>query len=258
MKEMRNIFLGDIHGNLGLIHQYVNLYKLNNVNIIQVGDFGLGFTTFKKDKRFLELYHQRLVNNNVFVYAIRGNHDYKPYFDEDPFNLTNIKLVKDYTVLNLAGKNILFVGGAISIDRKMRTDIDEVNIKTIPDGYIQWWKDEVFVLDIDKLKPLRNIDIVVTHSAPTYCNPFTINGLGPYVESMIKKTSDFELKTDVLYERYQIKEMFDILKLENNIEKHFYGHFHQNAELKIDGTRHILLGVGELWEDRTDYYKDLD
>jgi hypothetical protein len=53
--------------------------------------------------------------------------------------LTNIKLIKDYTVLNLEGNNILFIGGAISVDRKSRMtkhqkkDFDQV--ETI----IDWW-----------------------------------------------------------------------------------------------------------------------
>ena len=38
----------------------------------------------------------RLIKNNVHVWAIRGNHDYKPHFDNDPFGFTNIHLIPDY------------------------------------------------------------------------------------------------------------------------------------------------------------------
>ena len=248
------MFLGDIHGNFGVIHQYINLYKLKNVNIIQVGDFGVGFARFEKDKRYLEMHHEKLVKNNVFVYAIRGNHDYKPYFDEDPFNFTNIKLVKDYTVLNLAEKNILFVGGATSVDRAMR---NRKNKDTKPNGKADWWGDEVFVLDKEKLEGFRNIDIVVTHTTPLYCNPILAYGLGSHIENIIKETGDTDLRTDLLVERHQVKEMFDILKKNNNIKSHYYGHFHKNAEIEIDGTMHFLLGIGELWEDKNDYYNNL-
>lgn len=260
MEKMINIYLGDIHGELNLIHQYIDIYKLKNVNIIQVGDLGLGFRHIHKDKRFLEMYHQKLVKNNVFVYAIRGNHDYKPYFDNDPFNLTNIKLVKDYTVLSLGGKNILFVGGAISVDRKLRVGFDKANEElcyvtdTIPNGVIEWWKDEVFVLDEQKLEQYRDIDVVVTHTAPAYCHPVVKAGFGPYVNDMIKQTSDKELTTDLLFERHQLSVMFDILKKNNTIKLHAYGHFHKNYEEEIDGIKHVLIGIGEIWEDKSDYY----
>ena len=68
---MRIFYLGDIHGNFNVIHQYVKMYDINDAHIIQVGDFGVGFTTFEKEKRMLEMYHTQLVKNNVHVWAIR-------------------------------------------------------------------------------------------------------------------------------------------------------------------------------------------
>lgn len=257
MEKMKNMFLGDIHGNLGLIHQYIDLYGLKNVNIIQVGDFGVGFSKFKNDKRFLEMYHHKLVKNNIFVYAIRGNHDYKPYFDEDPFNLTNIKLIKDYTVLNLGEKNILCIGGAISVDRGLRKNFrNKLKINTA-DGFTDWWEDEVFIFDKDKLEQIRNVDIVVTHTSPTCANPIVVNGFGSFVEDLIEKTGDIELRTELLYERHLVQEMFNILKKNNKILYNFYGHFHKNAEIEVEGIKHILLGIGELWEDKTSYYNNM-
>ena len=62
---MKLMYLGDIHGNFNLIHQYVKMYDIKDAHIIQVGDFGVGFATFEKEKRMLEMYHTQLVNNNV-------------------------------------------------------------------------------------------------------------------------------------------------------------------------------------------------
>jgi len=117
---MKLLFLGDIHGNFNLVNQYLKRLDIKDAYIIQVGDFGVGFTTLAKEKRTLEFTHTELVKRNVILYAIRGNHDYKPYFDNDPFVFTNIHLVPDYTVLNLVDKNILCIGGAISVDREFR------------------------------------------------------------------------------------------------------------------------------------------
>ena len=101
---MKIYYLGDIHGNFSLIGQYIDRFSIKDAHIIQVGDFGVGFKDTLKEKRMLDMYHAKLVKNNVTVWAFRGNHDYKPHFDNDPFGFTNIKLIPDYTVLELCGK----------------------------------------------------------------------------------------------------------------------------------------------------------
>lgn len=249
---MRIFYLGDIHGNFNLIHQYVKMYDIKDAHIIQVGDFGVGFATVEKEKRMLEMYHPLLVKNNVHVWAIRGNHDYKPHFDNDPFGFTNIHLVKDYTVLNLADKNILCIGGAISVDRTWRYTRKQKEgiFENATLGVESWWPDEVFVLDTDKLGEFRNIDIVVTHTTPDYCTPDNKFGLGSFVNGIIKDMGDDALRTDLLVERNLLTQAFTILKLNNIITHHYYGHFHRSDDLTMYGTKHRLLGVGELWEER--------
>jgi predicted phosphodiesterase len=247
---MRLLFLGDIHGSFSVIHQYIDLYGVKDAHIVQVGDFGVGFSTLEKEKRLLQMYHQKLVKNNVFVWAIRGNHDYKPYFDNDPFGLTNIKLVPDYTVLNLCDKNILCIGGAVSVDRMWRMTKNQR--QGIHDGneLKSWWSDEVFNLDIDKLSTYRDIDIVVTHTAPDYCPIDNSFGFGPFVEGIIKETGDTELRTDLLVERNQLNHAFQILNENNNITHAYYGHFHRSDIINMYGVTHRLLNVNELWEER--------
>jgi predicted phosphodiesterase len=248
---MRLLFLGDIHGDFGIIHKHIKLYDIKDAHIIQVGDFGLGFQSIKKEKRLLEMYHQKLVNNNVFVWAIRGNHDYKPYFDNDPFGLTNIKLIPDYTVLNLCNKNILCIGGAVSVDRSWRmTKNQKLGIHD-GDDLKSWWHDEVFNLDIDKLSTYRDIDVVVTHTAPHYCPVDNICGFGPFVEGIINRGVDDKLKTDLLVERNQLTQAFQILKENNNIQSHIYGHFHKSDFVNVDGTEHRVLDINELWEEKS-------
>jgi predicted phosphodiesterase len=248
---MRLLYLGDIHGSFSVLHQYIDLYKITDAHIIQVGDFGIGFTTFEKEKRMLEMYHQKLVKNNVFVWTIRGNHDYKSYFDNDPFGFTNIKLVPDYTVLNLCDKNILCIGGAVSVDRMWRMTKLQKQGDYISDiGQKSWWHDEVFILDEDKLSQYRGINIVATHTAPHYCPIDNTFGFGPFVEGIIKETGDIELKTDLLLERNQLTHAFQILKENNDIKLHVYGHFHRSDSINMYGTNHRLLNVNELWEER--------
>jgi predicted phosphodiesterase len=248
---MRLLYLGDIHGNFNLINQYVKMYDIKDAHIIQVGDFGVGFSTLEKEKRMLEMYHGLLVKNNVTVWAIRGNHDYKPYFDNDPFGFTNIKLVPDYTVLEICDKKILCVGGAISVDRMWRyTKCQRGGDFTTRLGNESWWPDETFILDIDKIQDLRDINIVVTHTCPDYCPPDNTFGFGPFVEGIIRETGDIDLKVDLMVERNAVTEMFTILNMNNNIDEHYYGHFHKVDTFNKGYTKHRLLNVGELYEVR--------
>lgn len=245
---MRIMYLGDLHGNFNLIHQYIDLYGIKDTHIIQAGDFGIGFQTVEKERRMLEMYHTKLVKNNVFLWGVRGNHDFKGHFDNDPFGLTNIKLVKDYEVLNLEGKNILCMGGAVSVDRCVRKNKAQFEGVFNDVAGLEWWNNENFVLDIEKLGKLRNIDIVVTHTCPEYCPPDNTFGFGYFVESYIRK--DYELKKDLIIERKQITDAFQILKMNNDIKYHYYGHYHKHDYCEVDGTKHRMLGIGELWEER--------
>lgn len=253
---MRLFYLGDIHGGFNLISNYIDKFGIKDAHIIQVGDFGVGFKTFMKEKRELEMYHTKLVNNNVTVWAFRGNHDFKPYFDNDPFGFSNIKLIPDYTVLELCGKRILCVGGAVSVDRLPRMsskqgDIFEKNGSWVGfehKGSETWWHDEVFVLDVDKVSSMKNIDIVLTHTAPAYCHPDNSFSFGPLVENFA--AYDKRLKSDLTFERQQMSELFHLLRLNGNSPtKHYYGHFHFSDKTTFDGCEHRVLGVGELWEE---------
>lgn len=248
---MRTLYLSDIHGNFNLINQYINQFDIKNANIIQLGDFGIGFNTLDKEKRMLEQLHIRLLKNNVFVYVLRGNHDNPNYFENNPFNFTNIKLMPDYTILNLEDKNILFLGGAVSVDRTSRYTKAQLvgDFKTLT-GRECWWPNEEFVFDKDKLEKIKNIDVVVTHTCPDFCPPDNTNGFGPFIEKIVRDTRNEQLKKDILQERFLMKEAFNILKKNNDIKNHYYGHFHKNDFVEIDGIKHRLINENELWEER--------
>ena len=248
---MRILYLGDLHGNFSLIHQYVKNYDIKDAHIIQVGDFGVGFALLDKERRTLGMFHDLFVKNNVIVWAIRGNHDFKPYFDNDPFGFSNIRLVPDYMVLELEGKKILCVGGAVSVDREWRyTGAQRRGEFNVVPGQ-SWWKDEVFVLEKEKVVDLKGINIVVTHTCPSYCPPDNTFGFGSFVEGIIRDTGDVELKTDLNVERQAMNDLFHYLKINgNNIDNHYYGHFHKSEVQNYDGIVHRMLGVGELWEEK--------
>lgn len=244
----RIFFLGDIHGRYKTILDFIKDNDIKDAIIISVGDFGLGFKSFKKDQKELSMYHNILIKNNVIVYVIRGNHDKPQYFENDPFGFSNIKLLNDYTVLNINDINILCVGGATSTDRYDR--YNKYHKKGIYDHFTDndtWWKDEVFKYDSNKINSFKNIDVVVTHNTTNYCFPLLIDSFSNYIHKKVNE-GDSNLITDLIAERNLITNMFDILKENNDIKYHFYGHYHKSNKDFIGDTRHICLDIDEFYE----------
>ena len=222
--------LGDIHGNFQKL--YMKAMAVTDTTIIQVGDFGAGF---KKRERFDEdMYdiNKRLVKSNNQLLVIRGNHDDPAYFD-GTYNFSNIEFLKDYTVRNIEGRNYLFVGGAISIDRIIRK------------SGVEYWPDEKFVLDLDKINAIdEDINVVIAHSSPSFCQPVHFNELVWWYVAQ-----DPSLHNELLQERKDFEEMYNALKENGHtLEYWFNGHFHFNAEELIQDTNFILLTINQFYE----------
>jgi predicted phosphodiesterase len=118
------IFVGDIHGQLSQITYYQKIYNIRNSLFVQVGDFGIGFLRKEKEISNLKYFNDIFKNKNNVVYAIRGNHDDPTYFIENRYSTSNIKLIQDYTILDVETNNaalkMLFMGGGTSLDRTTR------------------------------------------------------------------------------------------------------------------------------------------
>ena len=133
------IFIGDIHGNFNYIKYVIRHRHIEDETLIQVGDFGIGFEKKHVDLDLLYDLNDFLKKHNCILYVIRGNHDDPAYFT-GLFMFSHLKLVPDYTIVNIEDKNVLFVGGAHSVDRARRIEFNDV-----------WFPDEMFNLDEDKL-----------------------------------------------------------------------------------------------------------
>lgn len=239
------IFLGDIHGNFNYVQWYVKQHKLENCTIYQVGDFGIGFTSEFNDMNTLRLLDQFLKERNIQMYAIRGNHDNPKFFDGHLKNhFENLHLLVDYDVIEIDGKKILGVGGAVSIDRKPRIK-DQLEYDRMGKKVELYWHDEVFVLDEEKLKTIEGIDIVVTHTAPDFCYPINKHGFNWLVDGFIQ--NDEKLKEDLLVERILVTKMSEILKEKNKVNHWIYGHFHNSFIENFGDTHYRLLDVNEMF-----------
>lgn len=223
------IFLGDIHGDFNQIAYicYRDEEKTPKT-IIQIGDFGAGFSEeFWFDITYL---NQILKEHNTQLYVVRGNHDNPTYFDGN-FSLSNITFLADYSVITIEGKNILCVGGAVSIDRNVRKE------------NVSWWVNEIFEWAPEKIKSLSNIDIVVTHTAPSFCYPTKFNQL-VYNYSYY----DDNLLDDLIKERTLLDLLYNNLIQNNKITHWVYGHFHTNRSELINDVSFHLLSINQTFE----------
>ena len=248
------LFLGDIHGNFNYVKWYIKTHKIKDCIIYQVGDFGIGFTNEHNDMNTLGELNKFLKEYNIQMYAIRGNHDNPKFFDGHLANhFDNLHLLADYTVIDIEGTKILGVGGAVSVDRRprMREQLEYARVNREVELH---WHDEVFVLDEEKLRTFENIDIVVTHTAPDFCEPNNKMGFGYLVGQFAK--DDPKLYEDLREERDLLTKMYDILKEKNNPDYWYYGHFHRDWAGKFDETNYRLLDINEVCEYRN--WKDYE
>jgi UDP-2,3-diacylglucosamine pyrophosphatase LpxH len=222
------VIIGDVHGLFTNLTRLIEIKKINNSSLIQVGDFGVGFKTKENENLLLSILNSQLVEANNTMYVIRGNHDDPSYFPNCK-KYSNIIFLPDYTLLQLKGKNILLAGGAISIDRSWRV-LDN-----------SYWLEEVFVYDRDKLdaavKNCSHLDIVITHNAPAEFYPTEISSI---VYEFTDK--DPNLIEDVKKERSQHSLLMNDLDSRGLRPKlWYYGHYHMSRTGNYEGIDYRIL-----------------
>jgi hypothetical protein len=209
MKKVR--LIGDIHGQF-------NDYKTYAVEdaeySIQVGDFGVGFGQSDYWHETVNDFH---ASGNHRM--IRGNHD-----NPETCRKEMVGWIADGVVEN----NVMFVGGAWSIDQDYRTP-----------GY-DWWRDEE--LSTTEMDIVFNIycaakpEIMITHDCPTLVayHMFIRSGLRTYGGPKLHLTRTGEL-LQRMFEAHQPKFWF-------------FGHWHHTKELDLNGTHFHCLGEMD-WVD---------
>ena len=125
-------FVGDVHGK---INDYVKIVQ-DCERSVQVGDFGAGFVKMP----ILDPHKHKF---------IRGNHD----------NPNTCKTTPNWIKDGEIEDNILYVGGAFSIDRNSRVE------------GINWWSDEeLTIVELNEIIDKAEIyqpKIIVSHDCPT-------------------------------------------------------------------------------------------
>ncbi|MBP5538242.1 MAG: metallophosphoesterase [Bacteroidales bacterium] len=230
------VVCGDIHGDFkGVVFKLCIQYGLTDTLLIVAGDCGFGF---EKPGYYELVYNQvagRLRKANKWVAFVRGNHDNPSFFNEQKIAFKRWRTIPDYGVIQACGHNILCVGGAVSVDRR---DRKEENARKRSMGHVQtavWWEDEPPVFCSEKIAaipPDIRIDAVISHSAPSFCEPTTKTGLNSWA------ALDPELYEDTDRERKTMDEIFNAIRGQGHpVERWYFGHFHYSWV----GTREDVL-----------------
>lgn len=248
-------FAGDLHGEFKTINVTINRYNLDNCAIIICGDIGIGFEKEEYYNQTFNHISKTLQKRNIHIYMFRGNHDNKDYFDGKHFTeFEYIHVIPDYSVIVSPNRNILCVGGAISIDRTWRKmNMEKAQIKYMKHHNCDWseaeknaqqlyWENEPIVFDKELLDEIDasgiKINTICTHTAPTFCQPLTKNGIEGWVMADNKLTEDLERERKTCDDI-----LLYLIKNEHPIESWYYGHFHfKNVEV-IDDIKYTLLDM---------------
>jgi hypothetical protein len=218
------VFLGDHHGVWWELLWELENKKIRDCYVVSVGDCGIGFLDKKTELSRIQTLNDDFKSRNINFLGIRGNHDDPSYFTgDDRIQLSNFELIEDYSVYEHSSKLIQFIGGAISIDRTGRQEGKS------------YWKGEGLNFDKDKL---QKVDILVTHTAPSWCFPQQFNEM---VYGWAKE--DDSLLRELTKERSVMDEIFEVCKP----TLHLYGHFHSSWTEEINGCKHKLLNINETW-----------
>lgn len=255
---------GDIHGQFKTFNYCVERMSEYDSDMcyIVAGDCGFGFNKQQYYMDVLKKFNEECKDNNIFIFFVRGNHDDRKYFDENIINFSNIKTVKDYSIITYKDHNILCVGGGISIDRTYRLKEELRLNRYLPSGFEKkklYWEDEAPNYDEEILNEIKenriNITDIVTHTAPSFCPPTDKSGIRTWM------LLDQALEQDLFNERDCMDKLFEYSKKNFKLEKWFYGHFHslQNDEEyknTIQGVRFILCH--DLYNNNLETYDIFD
>ena len=240
---------GDIHGDFTqLVFKCCVQYGMTDTLIIVAGDCGFGFSKKGYYDSIYTKCRDKLNKANNWLAFIRGNHDNPAYFKKGVVKHKRWMTIPDYSVIKACGHSILCVGGATSIDRLYRIMDKHWHPVEMDDPLASnvYWPDELPTYDEAKLDAIDQafaIDIVITHSSPSFCELASHQGLYEW------SIHDEDLLDDVNRERKVMDNLYAYLYAKNHPLRYwFYGHFHQSWHNEIEGVKYNMLDIMELRE----------
>lgn len=251
MRNERQLWIcGDIHGEIsGLVRKAVNR-GISCADILVVGDFGAGFGRPKSMDVAYGKVRAALEKNDICIYTIRGNHDDPAFFD-GKHDFERLHFLPDHCIIELCGKRIYPVGGAVSADIDMVDPLSRKSRRMINDSLIKfgsskrvWWPDEAPTQIVYGSAPSagsgtlasieipEGIDIVVSHEAPLLFEPSLMQADHVRDETWLK----------IVESRKYMDYVLQIV----NPTLWFYGHYHCHYEGNFQNTLYRCLDIAEM------------
>ncbi|MDU1891967.1 MAG: metallophosphoesterase [Dysgonomonas sp.] len=241
---------GDIHGEFKTLLYEIKCKGISNAIILIAGDCGIGFEKAGHYEQLYQKLSRTLQKANCILLLLRGNHDDPEYFEKGLIDYPFMKTIPDYSVIRFKNRNILCIGGAVSVDRSERLHV--MWLAGLKGRTVKfYWEGEAPMFDQSQLSELRTndilIDTVVTHTVPSFCAPITKTG----IESWLLK--DEQLSEDIARERKVMDEIYDyLIKDGHPVKNWFYGHFHDSYTEYISNICFRMLNIMEFYELKTD------
>lgn len=246
------IVCGDIHGAFReIVNKVACQYRIENALVVIAGDCGFGFEREGYYENIYQRVSKHLKRNNLYFAFVRGNHDNPFYFSAMLIGKQRWMTVPDYSVIYAAGKQVLCVGGAVSVDRTWRMQQKPLSSSLHYNGReetcpaILWMNDKP-VYNEERLEAINRecrIDTVVTHTAPSFCEFISKDGLKKFA------ADDPTLMDDVTEERALMDRLHDSLRdVGHPLKDWTYGHFHSSWHQNINNVMFSMLDCEELKE----------
>lgn len=240
---------GDIHGDIvPLVYKCCAQYGITDTLIIVAGDCGFGFERLGYYENLYKRCRDKLAKANNWLAFVRGNHDNPAYFDGQCFKHQRWIPLEDYTIIKACGHTILCVGGAISIDRRRRTESKYYHLPN-PDDLLMpnvYWPNEAPVYNeamLDNINERCAVDVVITHTSPSFCELSSHFALEDWA------VNDKTLMDDVRAERKVMDDIYNYIYTKNHPLRYwYYGHFHESWHKEIDDVKFNMLDIMELRE----------
>ena len=217
---MKTLIIGDIHNVYGALALNKVIKKTKPDLILSCGDFGY-WPRFSKETKAYSLPEIKLQTAKELRWC-EGNHeDYwslkQRISDEILPGIIYQPRGSTYTLPD--GRVILFMGGASSIDKNQRI------------LGINWFPDETITQkDLYNL-PDINIDIFITHTAPTVL-----------VNDVIPEHSNKTLEPS----NHALSALWEIYKP----DLWFFGHYHHYYYSNIKGTKYFCLSASLFYKEK--------
>lgn len=214
----------------------INSY--NDTIIIVSGGCGIGGNEISTYLARFEEFNKALADNNCYVLFVRGEKDDPQIFENEEINLSNIKTIQDYSIIQFKSFNCLCIGGSISLDREWKKQQE----KRI--GKKMYWENEGFKYkekELDEILSQYDIACIVSNIGPSFAFPGT---------NSFNRTSwtinDKALLKDILEERKLMDKVYErIMKDNKKPFVWFYSKYKINNNSTLNDIVFLSLGKQE-------------